>query len=190
MNYTGSKLAHLKRRLKRYLMRWTVQSPIVSNTSPLIHLCRTGLIEILPKLYTPVFVPESVHQEILQGTKHDPITASVFSETWIVRISETPCTTLTFPAFLGEGEKAAIMQASLRGLPVLLDDLAGRKYANQLGLEVIGTLGLVIEAKRLGHLTSAVSAFLLLQHEGKMFFTSALAQKLLSSVGEVWPSSM
>src|SRR2546428_5793424 len=38
---------------------------IVSNATPLLHLARAGLLDLLPKLYTRVVVPASVRDEVI-----------------------------------------------------------------------------------------------------------------------------
>jgi predicted nucleic acid-binding protein len=42
---------------------------VVVNASPLICLCKSGLSEILPALFTDIIVPAAVHKEIT--TKED-----------------------------------------------------------------------------------------------------------------------
>jgi hypothetical protein len=45
----------------------------VVNASPLIHLARVSLLDLLmPGLDVPVFVPFIVFQEVLRGARHDP----------------------------------------------------------------------------------------------------------------------
>ncbi|HXH90107.1 MAG TPA: DUF3368 domain-containing protein, partial [Thermoanaerobaculia bacterium] len=54
---------------------------------------------------------------------------------------------------LGPGESAVIATClHLDGARPVLDDLAGRKCARAFRLPVIGTVGLVIAAHRLGHI--------------------------------------
>jgi predicted nucleic acid-binding protein len=56
---------------------------------------------------------------------------------------------------LGAGESAAIGRALEIGAALVADDLAARHHAASLGLTVIGTLGVLVRAKRL-HLLPAV----------------------------------
>ena len=46
------------------------------------------------------------------------------------------------------GEAAAIMLARRRKCPVLIDDLAARRFAAGLGLEVVGSIGVLIRCVR------------------------------------------
>jgi len=37
---------------------------------------------------------------------------------------------------------------------LIIDDLKGRKFANQIGLTIIGTIGVIVDAKLAGIITS------------------------------------
>lgn len=61
---------------------------------------------------------------------------------------------LTSPGRLGDGEREAIALAMEVGAAaIILDDRAARRVAEAAGLNVIGTLGLLLEAKRKGIVT-------------------------------------
>ncbi len=51
------------------------------------------------------------------------------------------------------GEVAAILVAKEKMLPVLLDDMAARRFAIGLGLEVVGSVAVLIKAVKEGFLT-------------------------------------
>jgi hypothetical protein len=56
---------------------------------------------------------------------------------------------------LGPGEAEALMLAlELREAVVVLDDALARRVAETLGLNVTGTLGLLLDAKRAGLITA------------------------------------
>lgn len=60
---------------------------------------------------------------------------------------------LTSRGRLGEGEWEAIALAVELGAgAILIDDRPARQLAEAAGLKVIGTLGLLLEAKRAGHI--------------------------------------
>jgi len=48
------------------------------------------------------------------------------------------------------GEAIVIMLAKEKGLPVLIDDSAARRFALGLGLEVIGSIGVLIKVAKVG----------------------------------------
>ncbi len=58
-------------------------------------------------------------------------------------------------ASLDRGEASAIALAvKQENCLLIIDELKGRKYAEQLGLQISGTLGVLINAKVAGHLKS------------------------------------
>ena len=62
------------------------------------------------------------------------------------------------PNRLGEGERAAIAYAyALGDCVVALDDLQARQLAEAMGLAVVGTLGVLLRAKRAGLLAGVRS---------------------------------
>ena len=54
--------------MKNYAMP---MDKIVLNASPLILLCNSELSFVLPALFSDIVVPETVWQEIVQGSQHD-----------------------------------------------------------------------------------------------------------------------
>ena len=58
-------------------------------------------------------------------------------------------------ASLDKGEASAISYAIEQDdCLLIIDDFKGRKYAEQLGLKITGTLGVIIDAKLNGHIKS------------------------------------
>lgn len=58
-------------------------------------------------------------------------------------------------ASLDKGEASAIAFAiEQQDCLLIIDDYKGRKYAEQLGIKITGTLGVIIDAKLNGHIDS------------------------------------
>ena len=55
----------------------------------------------------------------------------------------------------GKGEADVIALASQTGLKVIIDDLKARKAAENMGLKLTGTIGVLLKAERLGLIASA-----------------------------------
>ncbi|NJM13272.1 MAG: DUF3368 domain-containing protein [Synechococcaceae cyanobacterium SM1_2_3] len=66
---------------------------------------------------------------------------------------------------------------------MLLDDQAARKCAQSLGLPVLGTLGVILIAKRRGWITAVRPVIEQLQMQ-KMYMSAALMQSVLKDAGE------
>ena len=86
---------------------------------------------------------------------------------------------------LDEGEAAAIALAVERKAPLLLmDEIDGRKVARRHGLRITGTLGLLLEGKRAGHLGEVRSWIDALDRAG-FHIGAALREQVLAAAGEI-----
>jgi hypothetical protein len=114
----------------------------VADTSPLIALNQIDQLGLLNTLFESVQIPPAVATEAL----------SVDRPSWLVEHQLSgPLPAEVVDAGLGAGESEAIALAlELRVDRVLLDELPGRALAKHLGLPVIGTLGVLLLAKRRG----------------------------------------
>ena len=91
---------------------------------------------------------------------------------------------LTSRGRLGDGEWEAIALAIEVGADaILIDDRPARRLAEGVGLNLIGTLGLLLEAKRAGH-ARTVRAELDKLLETSFFLSQQLYDQLLRMAGE------
>ncbi len=122
--------------------------PVVSNTTPLINLVGVGLLDLLPGLYGTVWIPDAVSAEYGAGKgAGDPDLGLL---PWLKVVATVPLDA-TLPAKLGAGEAAALSLALAQNASaVLLDEAYGRRIARQRGLPVVGTLSVLLAAKRAG----------------------------------------
>ena len=124
----------------------------VCNTSPLLVLAKVQRLALLTTLYTPLVIPGAVLAEI--GAKTDAAATQIqaFAATPPTVVQRATSSALArLPADLGAGEREAIalaleMQADL----VILDDQIGRRLARAHGLQVTGTVGVLVEAHARG----------------------------------------
>lgn len=80
---------------------------------------------------------------------------------------------------LGPGESSVIaMSLTLPGSCAIIDDLLGRKSALALGVQVIGTLGVVIAAHRRGVVDDPRRVFLELRTAGMWLSDEVIARAL------------
>ena len=122
---------------------------VVSNSSPLIALERIGQLELLYSLFDDrVVIPSAVAREVY---------ANAAQPTWLRVLPITAVLDPTSSPALGAGEREAIALAiELRASLIILDDLPARRLAASRGLNVIGTVGLLLSAKRLGVIAAIV----------------------------------
>jgi predicted nucleic acid-binding protein len=120
--------------------------PAVSDSSPLISLARIGRLDLLQGLFHEIWVPPAVEQELTPKGKKKGASA-LRAATWI-KVQDLSLQSLKpVSSSLGRGERAAIALAREKGLELLMDDPAGRREAARLGVPVLGTVGLLLEAK-------------------------------------------
>ena len=121
---------------------------VVSNSSPLIALVRIQRLDLLLAIFESILIPPAVAHEIAPSIPILP--------PWL-RI-QAPTVLPPAPLLhrrLGAGEREALALAiELRADWIILDDLAARHAAEATGLNVIGTLGTLVSAKRTGLLMS------------------------------------
>ena len=123
---------------------------VVTNTSPLVVLDRIGLLDLLPRLYGKIIRPQSVLEEIQEGRHVYGGSDSLFHSDWQITVEDPP--EMALRKELGAGETAAIALAMRMNADLLiLDDLAARNVAAELGLTVTGTMGVILAACRRGY---------------------------------------
>jgi predicted nucleic acid-binding protein len=156
----------------------------VINASPLIFLARGGHVGLLGKLMRRVSVPEQVATEISQRGPQD-VTVQTLQQSaclTVVRVAEIPKRIEQWG--LGDGESAVLALAlSVPGTVAVMDDLAGRKCAQTLGIPVRGTLGVELLAKRRGFIPKARPVLEDLIHGG-LYLSRQVLDEALRRVDE------
>ena len=158
---------------------------VVSDAGPLISLGRLDLLSLLPALFTQVQVPQQVLAECLARPEQaDTVRAMAALEAgWLQVCVAVP---LSGPAELGLGERAAIGRALEIGAGLLADDFGARHHARAHGLAVMGTLGVLVIAKRAGHIGRMAPLIEQLRAGGQRLSQAAVADAL-AMAGETPP---
>lgn len=118
---------------------------IISDTSCLILLDKIGELDILHKLFGTITTTSEVAEEFGQPLPSwfeimQPVDKNYQS---------------IIEASVDKGEASAIALAiESDDCLLVIDDLKGRKFALQLGLTIIGTIGVIVDAKLAGVITS------------------------------------
>jgi len=118
---------------------------IISDTSCLILLEKIGELEILNKLFGTIITTAEVAEEFGQTLP-----------SWFELRQPTDKNYQSIiEASVDKGEASAIALAiELDDCLLIIDDLKGRKFAHQLGLTIIGTIGIIVDAKIAGIIPS------------------------------------
>jgi hypothetical protein len=117
---------------------------VVADASVLIALAQIGQLSLLERLYAEVVIPPAVQREVAPSLPKLP--------PWVhTQTLEQPLDSRVAEATLDAGETEAISLAlETRADQVVLDDLQARRLANDLGLAVVGTAGVLFAAKQRG----------------------------------------
>lgn len=161
-----------------------VHSVLIVNASPLIHLAQAERLDLLRDAGGTVWVPEPVAMEVRKYGPDD-LTARALAESPWIAMRAAPAVSEEIVAWdLGPGESAVLALA--RATPTsaaVMDDLAGRRCAEALGVPLLGTVGLVLLAKRDGRISSARAVLDALREHG-MYLSDSVIEKALALVGE------
>ena len=122
---------------------------LVANAGPLIALARIGKLELLPSAYAEILVPDAVYREVTQ----DPLMPGAHDVAQAPWLRSTPVTDSRAVAqmrfWLDQGESEAIVLAQDRAVPLAIDERRGRRIAASLGVDITGTVGILLTCKRL-----------------------------------------
>jgi predicted nucleic acid-binding protein len=126
---------------------------IVSNTGPILHLTEANLLGLLQKagkVYIPKLVEIEMDALYPHWTKHKP--------EWIFIEPLSPdelkeAESLYLAGLLDFGEaEAIVLSKRLKPDWFLTDDVEARILANSFGMEVHGSLGVILWSAAVGHL--------------------------------------
>ncbi len=124
---------------------------VVSDSSPLIALSSVDRLDLMQRLFDTVIIPVSVRDEVMGTAAKIAEELPTFIHVESV-VAELPVRFLKMNIHAGESEAIALaLERGIQG--IILDDKLAREIAAELGLKVIGTLGLLILAKRKGFLS-------------------------------------
>jgi predicted nucleic acid-binding protein len=158
----------------------------VIHTSPAIHLqgVLPGGLGALPGVIGEIIVPFEVGQELAVGHAKDSAWREIQRLPGIHHRTEAVAIHPLISAQIDLGEAAVIQTALDESLTVVvLDDLKARRVALTLGLQVTGTVGILLFAKQVGMLPSVGAAIRLLETRG-MWIAPSLAARAIRLAGE------
>ena len=88
---------------------------------------------------------------------------------------------------LGSGETAVLSQVKHGGGIAVVDDGAARMAAKVMGINITGTLGLVLRTHRLGRIQSAATVLRALRDAGLRLEDALIREALARTSGGSWP---
>lgn len=125
---------------------------VISDSSTITNLIQIGELSILEKLFSEITIPRKVYEELAiyenQKAQMDfldwIVVDTILNVAAVAKLAEV----------LDPGEAEAIILAQETNADFLvIDERKGRIVAQELGINIVGLLGILIRAKRAGHIT-------------------------------------
>jgi len=158
---------------------------LVADSGPLIALARLDLLWLPARLERELLVTDSVWTEVTRAPAPGelPLFQAALASGWLAVLPGPELTDARLAGVqLDEGELSALSLALQRGAAILIDELRGRTVAAQLGLKVVGTLGLLLMARERG-LVGSLRPMVELLQGGGYFLSHRLVSQVLANEG-------
>ncbi len=151
----------------------------VSNTTTLIAFLGLGRLSVLKELLGKVAIPRAVHDEL-----HQKMVPPLEEWAEVIEIRDRRAYG-TYRRVLGPGESEALcLCQQIDADVILLDDRRARLVARQLSLKAVGTLGILLLAKKRGLIPSVRPEIERLEQEVRFRIAPHLREEVLRTAGE------
>jgi predicted nucleic acid-binding protein len=152
---------------------------IIGDSSALITLALIDKLELLEQLYLEVYVPQAVYDEVTSIDKPYSDKLKSFLQPRVKSVDSS-----ITKIGLGEGElEAIVLYKELNSDLLLIDDSRAKKFAIINGIKVIGSLGVLIDAKNKG-LIQEIKPYLEMIVNSQIYISNKLIQKVLEICNE------
>lgn len=150
---------------------------VIADTGPIISLAVIKKLELLDALFGEVLIPFAVWEELQQSIKTSEFhIIEKYFKTKVRKINSI--NNLTFIMDYGESE-SVILYKELNARFLLIDDKKARKIAENFQVECIGTIGILIAAKKSGQIKKLKPNFVTLL-KNKRYFSKSLLNRILA----------
>ena len=131
---------------------------VVSDTTPLISLLKINQLDLLEKLFGEVLIPEAVFNELTVDERFQ-LEAQLIRQKEFIAVKPVnnleSVSILKRATGLDQGESEAIVLTDeLKADLLLMDEAKGRNVSAQMGLRIMGTIGILMAAYEEHELTS------------------------------------
>jgi len=152
---------------------------IIGDSSALVALAVMDRLSLLEEIFDEIFVPQAVYDEVSIDNKPQSLKLELFLADKIIQVK------LDISKMgLGQGELEAItLYQNTKADFLLIDDRRAKNFAKLNGIEVIGSLGVILLAKEKGLIESVRDDFKKLL-DSNLFISQSLIDKILKEVGE------
>lgn len=155
---------------------------VIADSSPLIGFAILGKLDILNRIFEEILVPQAVYDEVTVLSKPHAETLKSFLKGKVEKVkNKVAVHVLRTELDLGEAE-SIILALEKKG-DILIDDHKGRRSAKANGLAAIGTVGVLLRAKKLNYIAE-IKPLLNKLINNKMRIGEALYNRALVLAGE------
>lgn len=123
---------------------------VISDTTPIISLLKINQLELLHHLFGDVQVPDAVYEELISNVKFQKEAEKILRAEYVKKVvveDKKSVTLLRRATGLDAGEsEAIILSDEIKADLLLMDELKGRQVAKQMGLNIMGTVGILMTA--------------------------------------------
>lgn len=155
---------------------------LVADASALISLASCNSLSLLDKLFGEVLVPETVYSEITIPDKPQSSSLQVYLQGKVRNVDMLRFVYLDAFADAGETE-AMLLYKEVSADYLLIDDKRGRKVAKINQIKTIGSLGVLLQAKRAGHI-QYIAPLLEQITSSPVYISESLINTVLELAGE------
>lgn len=160
---------------------------VIADTTPLISLLKCDCLGVLRELFGEVQIPEAVYTELTSNPKFAEEAVTIANSDFIhkVNIEDRKSVALLKRATgldIGESE-AIILSDNLKADFLLMDEVKGRKIAVQMGIHIMGTVGILLLAYDTGILSAEdIEATVALLRNANRHISEKLFEQLLDKI--------
>lgn len=123
---------------------------VVSDTTPLISLLKINRLHLLGEMFGEVLIPDAVYAELTGDGRFADEAAEVAGASYIRTVTVSnpgAARILRMATGLDQGESEAIVLTDEQKADILLmDEAKGRTVSGQMGITIMGTVGILISA--------------------------------------------
>jgi len=151
---------------------------VVSDTTAITTLLKAEQVGLLRELFNRVFVQQAVWDELKAFHSSLP---DVELHTVSNSSQRLPGTEL-----LGRGEAEALLLAKeLNASLLVTDDRKARAAAKKLNITCVGLVGIVVQAKRIGKISSVRDLLETIETKGGLYLSDAVIAEALRLANEI-----
>jgi predicted nucleic acid-binding protein len=152
---------------------------VVSDTTAITTLLKAGQVRLLQELFEKVLVPQAVWEEL--KAFHPDLPGFVE-----LRPASNVGQRLPGTEALGRGEAEALLLAKdLNARLLVTDDRKARVAAKRLNISCVGLVGIVIQAKKAGKISSVRYFLEIIETKGGLYLSDAVIAEALRLADEI-----